>query len=179
MLLVSLRRYQLKPLRRPLKVGYKIRTLNVRRETFKATPGVNTGKLIARIDSRDAPKVPEFFKVRGLLVQTWYFGCFQHRPCPNCNQIGHTRSNCKKSAAQNVNTPTGDPDPGPSTSNPENVSYARALAPRRNLFATIELEQEQEQENNPAANEWRVQGKKKRDKTELWMHRKKCKWKSL
>ncbi|KAL3854103.1 hypothetical protein ACJMK2_013382 [Sinanodonta woodiana] len=139
--------------------------------------GINTGKIIARIDARDAPKFPEFFKVRGLLVLTWYFGCFQHRPYPSCNQLGHTKTNCKKSSAPIVNTPAGGPEPGPSTSNNENqqpptqretsVSYALAVTSRRMLFKTKETEKEQEK--GPEENEWRV----KRNIMELksfWIH---------
>jgi hypothetical protein len=56
--------------REGLEQRLQIKTLNVRKETFKAISNVNKGKIIVRIDARDAPKVPEFFKISGLLVQT-------------------------------------------------------------------------------------------------------------
>ncbi|KAL3854269.1 hypothetical protein ACJMK2_013543 [Sinanodonta woodiana] len=57
---------------------------------------VNTGKIIVCMDGRDATKIPEFFKVRGLLVQSWFYGCIHIRPCWNCNKTGHDRWKCPK-----------------------------------------------------------------------------------
>ena len=71
-----------------------ITTLNIRKETYKTMPGINTGKIIVKIDARDAAKIPEFLKVCGLPIQTWFYGCMQVRPCSNCGQAGHDKWKC-------------------------------------------------------------------------------------
>ncbi|KAL3876998.1 hypothetical protein ACJMK2_034763 [Sinanodonta woodiana] len=82
----------------------QIKTLHVRRETFKAMAKTNTGKIIVRIDARDAPRVPEFFKIGGLLVQSWFYGCIHIRPCSSCQQTGHDRWKCTKQNHETLTT---------------------------------------------------------------------------
>ncbi|KAL3837055.1 hypothetical protein ACJMK2_022442 [Sinanodonta woodiana] len=74
----------------------QMKTLHLRRETFKAMANTNTGKIIVRIDARDASRIPEFFKIGGLLVQSWFCGCIHVRPCSSCQQIGHDKWKCNK-----------------------------------------------------------------------------------
>ncbi|KAL3854323.1 hypothetical protein ACJMK2_013597 [Sinanodonta woodiana] len=74
------------------------------KETFKTKANTNTGKLIVRIDARDAPRVQEFFKIEGLLVQCWFYGCIHIRPCSSCQQTGHERWNCTKQNHETLTT---------------------------------------------------------------------------
>ncbi|KAL3888357.1 hypothetical protein ACJMK2_000727 [Sinanodonta woodiana] len=82
----------------------QIKALNVRRETYKALANVNTGKIIVPIDARDAPKIPEFFKIGVLLVQSWFFGCIHVRPCCNCSKTGRDKWKCPKQGTTTDNT---------------------------------------------------------------------------
>ncbi|KAL3861567.1 hypothetical protein ACJMK2_007595 [Sinanodonta woodiana] len=84
-----------------------IKTLNARKDTHKTMPGVNTGKIIVKVDARDAAKIPEFLKVCGLPIQTWFYGCVKIRPCSNCGQAGHDKWKCVQ-LGQNTQTDTSN-----------------------------------------------------------------------
>ncbi|KAL3877234.1 hypothetical protein ACJMK2_034969 [Sinanodonta woodiana] len=84
-----------------------IKTLNIRKDTHKTMPGVNTGKIIVKVDARDAAKIPEFLKVCGLPIQTWFYGYVKVRPCSNCGQAGHDKWKCVQ-FGQNTQTDTSN-----------------------------------------------------------------------
>ncbi|KAL3848080.1 hypothetical protein ACJMK2_018961 [Sinanodonta woodiana] len=147
----------------------QINTINVRRETYKAIPNVNTGKIVVRVDSKEAHKVPEFFKISGLLVQTWFVGCTGVRPCSVCGKTGHDKWKCPRQAfiAGGAST-SHNADTNPPVQNKQNdqtnqstythsanttppkASYANMTKTNhpyvKNLFINLEEESQIEQE---------------------------------
>jgi hypothetical protein len=82
------------------KVGFEarlgIKIIEMRKDTYRAAPGIENGKIVVKIDIKESEKIPEFFKVNGLVVRTWYPGCIKVRPCTNCKQTGHPHWECRQ-----------------------------------------------------------------------------------
>ncbi|KAK3605386.1 hypothetical protein CHS0354_036293 [Potamilus streckersoni] len=79
-----------------LEVTLRIPTYGIKRDTYKAWPNLESGRIVIQIDKKHFTEIPEFFKVKGFVIQTWFYNCHMVRPCSQCNQTGHKKTECGK-----------------------------------------------------------------------------------
>ncbi|KAK3589715.1 hypothetical protein CHS0354_021036 [Potamilus streckersoni] len=71
-------------------------------ERLKSRPWskLENNRIMIKVDKQNLETMPEFFKIKGLVVQRWFHNCHIIRPCSICGRKGHKKFDCARANMQ-------------------------------------------------------------------------------